>query len=155
MRGIWALNLKRFITATTIGSKYSLDVNVANTAAVPVSPSELAMREFRHQDTSVTAINARSGAFVQIGDTNFAAADIANTITKLKVANNTGYPLIISKGADATAAASSANYLGVVNEGQTSEAVFGVSLVATDKIWVRSMGSSSVSSGILVVTLFG
>jgi hypothetical protein len=155
MRGIWALNLKRFITGTTIGSKYGLDVNIANTSTIPTSSISPTYREFRHMDASVTSINDRSGAFKEIGDTNFAASNVANTITEIRIANNTGYPLIVSKGADATAAATSSNFLGVVNEGQTSEAKFGCALVAGDKLWVRSMGSSSVSAGIVVVTLFG
>lgn len=148
---LWLPNLKEFASGTTIGSKNSMDVNVANTASIPVNISSLTFKEYRTQDAADTAIPASGGTAVQVGDTAHPIAVIANTCTEMRLANNTGSALIIYKGANSGALTA----IGVCNQGQTSEAVFGVSLVAGDKIWVRAVENTAVSAGIFMVTLTG
>lgn len=148
---IWLPNLKRFLTGTTIGSSRALDVNVANTTPLPISPSELDLLEYRYMDFGVTGINVLSGAYVQIGDTGHAAADIANTITKAKVANNSGRPLLIGSGANAGAV----TVFAVVAAGQTSEAVYAAALAAGDKVWIKSLDEVAGDSGVVLVTFYG
>lgn len=150
MRGIWLHTVRKWVTGTLIGSKYSLDVNVANTVAIPTTPSESAFLEYRHQDFSVTGANASGGAYVEIGDTGTPAADIAATVSKMKVANNSGSSLLLGTGANAAAV----TVIAVVQAGQTSEAVFGVTLVAGDKVWVKALENTAVSVGKLLVTFY-
>lgn len=153
MVGFWLKNLKQFVTGTTVGSKYCADVNVANSSAIPVSSSENAQLEYRFQDFSDTGINALSGAYVEIGDSDHAASNIANTISKMKVANNSGAALLIGVGANAGAV----TVLAAIQAGQTGEAVFGFStaLVSGDKLWVKALKDTAVAEGDLLVTLFG
>lgn len=146
---IWLPNIKKFLTGTTVGSSQALDVNIV-AGASGASPT---FKEYRFQDASVTQINGSGGSFVQIGDSGHAAADIANTIAQMKVANNTGAALVIAAGANAAAAAA-ATPLAVVHAGQTSEAVFTVALVATDKVWVRALQTPDITSGELLVNFF-
>lgn len=150
MTPLWLKNLKLFVTGTTVGSKNCMDVNVANTVAVPVTATftELAFKEHRLHDTSATNINASSGAFIQM-DT---IANIANTCTALRVRNHTGAPLVFAAGADATAAAA-ATPLGVCHEG--GEEVFGVSLSSGNKLWVRAMRNVAINSGEVLAILVG
>lgn len=149
MRGVWLPNIKRWLTGTTVGASQALDVNIV-AGASGASPT---FKEYRFQDANVTQINGSGGVFVQIGDSGHAASDIANSIAQMKVANNTGAAIIIAAGANAAAAAA-ATPLAVVHAGQTSEAVYTVSLVATNKIWVRALQTSDIVSGELLVTLY-
>lgn len=153
MTGLWLPNLKKFLTGSTIGLKQALDVNVLNTVPVPVAPTNYAFKESRFMDASVTNIPASGSSFVEIGDTNFPAAAIANTIVELRLNWNGGGPIVISKGADATAAALSANRLNVIGSGQTIS--IGASLVATDKIWIRALKNAAITGGELTVALLG
>jgi hypothetical protein len=150
---LWAQNLKKAITGTVIGSKRCIDVNVANTASVPVVFSSGYLLEYRHHDAASTSINGNGGLFVELG-TDPVAAALSNTITQLKVANNSGKALVFSKGANAAAAAA-ATPLMVVVAGQIGEAVSSVSLSSGDKIWVRAAGTTGVTSGVIVAQLFG
>ena len=153
MRSIWLPNIKKFLTGSVVGASAALDVSVVNTVPVPVAFTQYAFMELRFQDAGVTAIPASGGAFIEIGDTNFPASDIANTITELRLNWNGGGALVISKGADATAAALAANRLEVIGSGQTI--AIGVSLVATDKIWIRALKNAAITGGELTVTLLG
>jgi len=146
MTGLWLKNLKQFVTGTTNGSKHCADVHVANT--VSIAQGSFSYKEHRLHDSASTNINASSGAFIQIET----AADIANTITQMKIRNHTGAALVISAGADAAAAAA-ATPLGVVHEG--GEEDFGVTLVATNKVWVRAMENAAITSGKLLVIFLG
>ncbi len=149
MTPLWVINLKQFITGTTVGGKYCLDVNVLNTVPVPVTPANYAFKEYRFHDVSLTNINASAGAFIQL----VTAADIANTIAEMRVNWNGGAALIISKGADATAAALAANILAVAGAGQTF--IIGAVLVAGDKVWVRAQQNVAITSGELTVSFLG
>lgn len=151
MRGLWLMALKNFATGTLNGSKRCLDVHVANT--ISTAQAAYAQLERRFMDTSDTQINASGGAFKEVGSTGFAAADIANTITELRIRNHTGSALVFSKGADATAAALAANELGCVHEG--GEENFGVSLASGDKLWVRALENTAVNSGKVLALLMG
>lgn len=146
MTGLWLANLKRFVTGTLTGGKYGLDVNVINTLST--SASSFSYKEHRLHDASGTQINGSGGAFVQL-DT---IANIANTITQMKIRNHTGSALVIAAGANAAAAAA-ATPLGVAHEG--GEEDFGVSLASGDKVWVRAMEASSISSGKLLAIFLG
>lgn len=135
------------MTGTLNGGKYSLDVNVSN-STLPIATSSYAYKEHRLHDAA-TNIEASSGAFIQMAT----IADLANTIAELRVRNHTGSPLVFSKGADATAAATATNFLGVCHEG--GEENFGVSLVSGDKLWVRAMKNVAVTSGEVLAILLG
>lgn len=136
-------------TATKSGSKVCLDVNIAavsSASPLPVALSSYAYKEHRFHYASATNINASGGAFVQIAT----AADIANTIAEMRVNWNGGYALIFSKGADATAAALSANRLAIAGAGQTL--AIGAVLASGDKVWVRAVQNAAVTAGELTVT---
>lgn len=150
MRPLWLPNLKKFLTGTTNGSKQCLDVHVANSITATIG--DKTQLEFRFQDASVTGINANSGAFVQVGDTNFAASDIANTITELRVRNQTGSALVFAAGANAAAAAAASPLL-IVAAGGVDEIT--VALSSGDKIWVRALEASGVSTGKVLALLLG
>lgn len=153
MKGIWLHNLRKWVTGTLTGGKYGLDVNVVN-STLPIAFSEGSLLEYRFQDFSDTAVNELTGNFVQVGDTDHPAADIANTITRAKFSNNSGGALVFAIGANAGAAAA-ASPIAVVAQGQTSEASFGVALVSGNKIWVRALQDTAIDSGQVLVTLFG
>lgn len=140
-------------TGTVVGSKSCLDVNVANSVPIPIVQASYDWKEYRFMDPAVTNINASAGAFVEIGDTNHAAGDVANTIEEVRVNWNGGNALVISSGADATAAALQANWIGVVGAGQTI--AFGFDLASGDKIWVRALQNAAVTSGELLINLMG
>lgn len=146
MTGLWLANLKNFVTGTLSGGKYGLDVNVLNT--ISTASSSYSYKEHRLHDASGTNINGSGGAFIQIET----AANIANTITQMKIRNHTGSALVIAAGADAAAAAA-ATPLGVAHEG--GEEDFGVTLAIGDKVWVRAMEASSISSGKLLAIFLG
>lgn len=142
-------NLKRAVTGTTVGSSHAADVYIANTT-LPVAFSAITMKEYRFQKMSDTAIPASGGTAIEIGDSAHVAADIATTCTQLKCSNNSGGAFNIYKGANSGAL----TLLAAIAQGQTSEAVFGVALVATDKVWVRAIENTAISSGQILVTFF-
>lgn len=147
--GLWLPNIKRFLSGTVVGSSPSLNVNVLNTVPVPVAPSNYSYKERRFQDANVTQINAKSGAWVQIGDTNEASASVANTITEMRVSSNLGAALVFGKGANSGAVTP----IGASGAGQSLS--LGVALVAGDKIWVKALQDAAVTSGELLVLLLG
>jgi hypothetical protein len=133
-------------TGTQVGVSTCLDVAPKNTAGTPlfVSSTPLSVKEKRYHDTASTAINASGGAWIEVET----AAAIANTIAALKGAWNGDEPVEIGKGANAGAVTS------LVNVGAGEDFEYGVSLVATDKIWVRSL-SANVPTGRLTLNLMG
>lgn len=147
---IWLPNIKKWLSGTVVGASAALDVNVVSSVAPGAST---VLKEYRHHDAATINIDGNGGNFIEIG-TVPSAANIANTITQLKVANNTGKALAISVGANAAAAAAAVPLM-VVVAGQIGEAVNSVALVAGNKIWVRAVGASNVTSGILVAQLMG
>lgn len=150
MRGIWLPSLKQFVTGTLVGSDYGLDVNIVNTS-LPIALTALVYKEHRFMDAAVTNIPASGGTAVQIGDTNIPAADVANTCTQLKVANNSGSAINIYVGANSGAL----TQIGVAHAGQIGEAVFGVTLASGDKVWIRAVQNAAITSGEVLVTLLG
>lgn len=150
MKGIWLPNLKQWLTGTTVGSDHGLDVNVINTT-LPIALSALSYKEHRFMDAAVTNIPASGGTAVEIGDTNNPAANVANTCTQLKIANNSGNALNIYVGANSGAL----TQIGVAHAGQIGEAVFGVTLASGDKVWIRAVQNAAVTSGEVLVTLLG
>lgn len=153
MRGLWLPNLKKFITGTLNGSKYALDVHVANT--ISTAATSLAYKERRLHLGASTTIPKRSSNMVQLDANSNAAAttpaDVANTVTELGINWNGGDPIEIGVGANAAAAA--AAIIGSVGAGQTRS--FGVSLVSGNKIWVRALKDTDLTDGELLVTLLG
>lgn len=140
-------------TGTVISGKVCADVNIANTSAIPVSQASYDWKEYRFMDQAVSQINASGGAFVEIGDTNHAAANVANDILEVRVNWNGGAAIVISTGADATAAASQANWIGVVGAGQTT--AFSAVLASGDKLWVRALQNAAITAGELTINLMG
>lgn len=147
--GIWLPNIKKWLTGTTVGGSQALDVNVVQAVATPTVITQAGFKERRFMDAAVTQINKKSGLWKQIGDTNEAASDVANTITSMRVNLNLGAALVFGKGANSGAVTE----IGAAGAGQTSE--FGVSLAAGDKIWVRALQDADVTVGELLVLLLG
>lgn len=143
MTGMWLANLKRFVTGTLNGSKYCLDVHVAN--SVSTAATSYSYKEHRLHDAASNNINASAGTWEQV-DT---AADVANTINEVRIRNHTGAAIQIGKGANSGAV----TVIGVAHEG--GEEDFGVSLVATDKIWILALENAAITSGKVLVTLLG
>jgi len=145
---IYFSNLKRAITGTTVGAKHALDVNVLAT----VSPgSAEVVQETRYHDNSSVNIQNNAGTFVEIG-TSPAAAALGVAITKIKVNCTFGEPIVIRKGANAAAALAGSD-LCLLNKGESNE--FPVSLIAGDRLWVRSKSGNAVVSGLLTLNLIG
>lgn len=147
-------NLKAILTGTSVGSRYAADVFVRNDSANPIpvqGVSGVQTLETRIHDCSAAGINNNAGAFVQIGAPT--PADIANTISKVQISSNVGEPLCFRIGADATAAASAENKF-IVNQGEGPTTV-DVSLASGDKLWVRSLTSTAISSGYITLNLIG
>lgn len=157
MMGLYLANLKRMASGTSlvvgVATKRCLDVFVRNDASNPIyvaGVSGLEVLEYRFHDCSSTQINQVGGAYVEIET----AAAIANTIQKMIICPTFGEPLIIRKAADAAAAAAQATApVAVLNRGQTL--TIECSLVATDRLWVRSLSATDITSGELVVNLLG
>lgn len=153
MTGLWFENLKKFATGTLNGGKYSLDVHVAN--SITTTSTTAAYKERRFHLGASKTIPKRTSNMVQLDANSDAAAntpaDIANTITELGINWNGGEAIEIGVGANAAAAA--ANIVGSVGAGQTRN--FGVSLVATNKIWVRAIKDTDITDGELLVALSG
>lgn len=147
--GIWLPNIKRYLSGSLVGPSPTLNVSVLNTVPVPVATTLYSFKERRFMDCAVTSIPASGSAWIQIGDTNFPAADIANTIAEIRISANLGSALTFGKGPNA----------GSVTEIATSAAgqtlALGVSLVATDKVWVRALQNATVDSGELLVLFLG
>lgn len=143
---IYFANLKRAITGTTVGSKQALDVNVVQ-SVVPGGSGQTVL-ETRYHDCAVDTINNNGGAFIEIET----AAALANTIALMKISCTFGQPIVIRKAANAGAAAAAAD-LAMVNKGQSLDVP--VNLVAGDRLWVRSMSTTAVSSGLLTLNLIG
>lgn len=153
MTGLWLPNLKKFMTGTLNGGKYSVDVNVSN-STLPVALSTYAYKERRAMLASVTTIPGSGSAMIQVDavpGTTGSGANIANTIAEMSV-HWTGDGMIeFGSGADATAAA--ANIIGSVGRGQ--EKSFGVTMVAGDKLWLRSVKTTTITDGELMINLLG
>lgn len=144
MKPLWLPNIKRWLGGTVVGSDVCLNVSVKDQPAINLGT--YAYLEHRFMDAAITQINGSGGAWKEIGDT---PADVANTIEEFRVNANLGAALQFGKGANAGAV----TVIGVCGAGQTTS--FGVSLVATDKIWVKAIQTNNVNSGELLVSLMG
>jgi len=140
MRGIWLHTVKKWVTGTLVGSSYALDVAVKSLGL-------LTYKEHRFHDASSTTINASGGAYIQLET----AADIANTITGMLVSNNTGASLVIGVGANSGAV----TVISAISQGQSADLMLGVSLSSGNKVWVRALQNSAISSGELLVSFWG
>lgn len=134
-----------------------LDVFARNSVADPLFVTAVAatlsvVRETRFHDTSSVAINDSAGAFVEIGTGGYAAVIGATPITSIQINCSFGEPVTIRKAASAVAAAAAVD-LCILNRGE--QETFGVSILTGERIWVRSLTSVAVSSGILTVNLAG
>lgn len=145
---IYFANLKRAITGTTVGAKHALDVNVLATVA---PGSAEVVQETRYHNNATTNIQSSAGNYVEIG-TDPAASALGVAITKIKVNCTFGEPISIRKGANA-AAADAGTDLCLLNKGEANE--FPVSLIAGDKLWVRSKSTNSIATGLLTLNLIG
>jgi hypothetical protein len=153
MQPIWAQNLAKWITGTTVGSKQCIDVNVANTVAVPVTPASYAYKERRFHLPASKTINKRTGVWVQLDANSDVAAntpaDIANTITEIRINWNGGSALEIGSGANSGAV----SVIASAGAGQTS--AIGVSLASGDKVWVRAIQDVDIVTGELLCMFLG
>lgn len=147
MTPIWLVNLKDWLTGTTVGGKNGLDVNVINTS-VPIAQTALAYAERRFHDAALTTIPASSSNPVQLDVLGASTpANVAGTRTQMGVNWNGGAAVEILKGATAGAAVAIAAF----GAGQTR--AVGVTLALNDKIWVRAIQGSTITSGELLVVL--
>ena len=126
-----------------------LNINIVSSATLPVTGAAYTYKEKRFMNCATTNINGSGGAWIQIGDTDFPAANIANTISEIRINANLGNALQFGKGANAGAVTE----IGASGAGQSL--ALGVSLVAGDKVWVRAVQSAAVSSGELLVLFLG
>ncbi len=104
---------------------------------------------FRFHDSAAVQINANSGAFVEVET----AAAIASTVSKIHVTTTLGEPLAFRVAANAGAAAASTNGFNV-NRGE-GPLVLDFSMVAGDRLWVRSLTATAVTSGEVVLNFVG
>ncbi len=152
MHALWSVNLKDWITGTTSGGKNGLDVNVMNT--ITTASGALAQKEYRFHLPATTTINKRTGAWIQLDvNTDVAGAtpaDVANSCAGMEVNWNGGAALQIGVGANAGAV----TVIGTFGAGQTV-AMTGVTLIATNKIWVRALQDVNIITGELLVALLG
>jgi len=150
MRPIWLPNLKKFMTGTTVGAKSGLDVNILN-AAIPVVGASYVYKERRAHLPATTTINGSAGAWVELdvvpGTTGGAA--VANDILQFDVNWNGAGMLEFGKGANSGAV----TVIGAIGSGQTRS--FGVSILTGNKVWVRSVKTTTVVDGELFVVLLG
>lgn len=153
MRGIWLKNLARWATGTAAGSKQCVDVNVANTVAVPVVPTLYSYKERRVHLPATTNIPGSGSSMIELdllsGTTGGTA--LGNTISEIGI--NWNGDGILEFGVGANAAAAAAAIIATVGAGQTRS--FGATLVATNKVWVRHVKATAISSGELVVVFTG
>lgn len=152
MRPIWLVNIKDWMTGTTVGAKNGLDVNVIN-SSVPIALSSYAYKERRVHLASATTIPASASSMIELdvlsGTTG--AADIANTIAQMDLNwNGSG---ILEFGVGANAGAAAAAIIASIGSGQTRS--FGVSLTSGNKIWVRAVKNVALTSGELVAVFSG
>lgn len=142
MRALWLLNLKKFASGTTTGGKNGLDVNVINSITTTLGAS--VYKEARFHDPSVTTINKRTGAWVQLDANSDAAAgtpaNIANTITSMMTNWNGSGALQIGVGANSGAV----TVIDQIGSGQTITT--GVTLASGDKVWVRAVRDTDITA---------
>lgn len=93
-------------------------------------------------------INANAGVFVELE-----TAGTLSASKRIRISYTSGQPLQFRKGADATAAAA-ADDLFVVNQGEDSFDI-PVQFSAGERIWVRSLSSTSVTSGYITANFLG
>lgn len=151
MLGLWAVNLKAWLTATASGGKNALDVNVVN--SITASLGTAAFKEARFHDAALTNWNAVGGAWIQL-DANSAAAagtpaNVANSCTAMKVDWNGGSPVMLGVGANAGAVTQ------IAQLGAGESDTVGVILASGNKLWVRSVEGATVTDGKLSVKLLG
>lgn len=105
--------------------------------------------ESRFHDTAVVNINDNAGAYVEV---ETAAALIANT-TKIHITNTLGEPLSFKKAANAGAAAASTDGFNT-NRGE-GPLTLDYIMSTGDRLWVRSLTSTPVTSGEIVINFMG
>jgi hypothetical protein len=103
----------------------------------------------RFHDCAVTNIEADSGAFVQVG-TRAVDNAVLPVVKELNVNATFGQPIEFRIGADATAADANPT-LFLINKG--AAVTLKVLLPAGERLWVRSLSSTAVASGILTLDL--
>lgn len=153
MRGVWLPNIKRWLSGTLVGGEPSINVNVLNTVPVPVAPANYQYKERRFHIASSTNINARTGAWIELDANSDVAAgtpaDVANTIAEFRANWNGAGALEFGVGANAGAVTP----IDSIGSGQTQ--AVGVSLSAGNKIWVRAVKNTAITSGELMILLLG
>lgn len=143
----WFFNVRKTWTGTEVGDKVGADVNVINSASSPIVVlEELDVLETRFHQGSVTNINGSAGAFVALGG----GAALSNDIKQIHITTTMGEPLEIGVGASAGAAQRKF----IVNRGE-GPLVLKINLDSGDELWVRSLTTSGVTSGEIVLNLLG
>jgi len=118
--------------------------------SIPVAAGAgLTVTESRFHDTAVDNINDNAGAYVEV---ETAAALIANT-TKIQITNTLGEPLSFKKAANAGAAAASTDGFNT-NRGEGPLTLDYIMSIG-DRLWVRSLTSTPVTSGEIVINFMG
>lgn len=113
--------------------------------------SGLQVLETRFHDMSSVTINDSAGLFVEIGTP--AGAAIASTIQRLQLSYTAGEPLCFRIGANAAAAAANPNKF-IINQGE-GPTTLDISLLAGDRLWVRSLSATAVNTGYITLNLIG
>jgi hypothetical protein len=101
-----------------------------------------------HHDASSTNINGSAGAFVAFGGgAALAKAD------QIHISSNLGEPMDFRIAASAVAAAALAGPSFILNAGQ--DARLELAIAASDKLWVRSLTTTGVTSSHLAANYLG
>ena len=148
----WFANLAESIggktwTGTRNGVQVGADVNVINPSSSPIITLEnLDVLETRFHQGSVVNINGSAGAWVAFGG----GAALASAIKEIHITSTMGEPLEFGIGASAGAAARKL----IVNRGE-GPLVLKIDLDSGEELWVRSLTTTGVTSGEIVVNLLG
>ena len=135
--------LRKALSLVTAGDTRETKLRTYNVGASG-SAVDVLKAEF-HNMTSVN-INGSAGAFVAVGS----GAAIGFSIQKIQLSYTSGEPLEFGIGASAGAAVRKF----IVNQGDGPVALDLV-LATTDKLWVKSLSATSVTSGYLTLNLMG
>lgn len=139
----FAIEVTRGLGATSLSG-----IPVTSTTGLPVLNGG-SVKESRFHDAAVTNINDSGGAYVEVGGTTV----LANTIIGVHVTTTIGEPLQFATTSAANCS-SGISTLFKVNRGE-GPLVLGVAIPTGNRLCVRSLTSSSVTSGEIVLNLAG
>lgn len=124
----------------------SLPVVISSDQSLLGTYEDMDVKEIRYQDCAVDNINDSAGLFVEVGGAS--AAAFGSSMVRIQLTCTFGEPLEFRKGTSAANAATNPVEF-IVNRGCNNE--IPVTITAADRLWVRSLTTSSVTSGELTM----